>query len=143
MFDDLDRAVSDGKIPDSLKLATKIVLKGISWFPWVFFFVGTILKAEFFVYWLAFFLFVEGALVVVLLQLVVLLAKLGAQDPRVGSMPENPETNSAGTTPRSVKEAIHGGIVGNVAFYLFLIVIFIVVKLTGLLDGAVQWAFGK
>lgn len=91
-----------------------------------------LLKAEFFLYWLIFFIVVEGALLLAVIYVLTLLVRMAAgARPDVATAPAQP-------AHRSVLRRAIDGVVGNFAWTLVIIAALIIVKLTGLADAAVD-----
>ena len=136
MFDDLKFLIERSDLPDSAKIALAILTKAISWLPWAFVGVGFLIKLEFFTYWLAFFVFIEGSLFVALMYLLVLLVRASITSPSPGPPPPHDTTSRKHPSPKIIDTAKQG-VIGNFAFYAFILAVFIVMKGMGLVDAAI------
>lgn len=139
MFDDLKRVIDNESLPISAKVALSVVIKAISWLPWVFVGIGWLLNKEYFIYWLAFFISVEAILFFALIYILVLLVRHSLAI-EWNNRQENDESseNRPKSRNRGVAEAAIEGVIGNIAFYIVIIGAFIVLKLTGIVDIGIQ-----
>ncbi len=136
MYEDLKYLVKDSTIPEEAKVVLSVMLKTVSWFPWVFIGVGMLLNNVFFIYWLGFCLFIFGAMIFVLLYMLVMILRV--------SLPTSADRKESGSNPtEGFSATAFKGIVGNFAFYLFIMVAFVVVKSMGLFDGLFQALLSK
>lgn len=135
MYDDLQALIKGSNVSDEIKVTLSIITKGVSWFPWVFIGVGIFLNKEFFSYWLAFSLFIFGALIIVLLYMLVMVLHF--------SLTEKPRKESSDGEGENVKktnfpEIVMKGIIGNFSFYFFIMAVFVVIKSMDIFDSSFQ-----
>lgn len=128
MFDDLSHLIKYSKIPELVKVSVSIIVKAASWFPWVFFFIGLALDKQFFLYWLIFFICLEGSLLLALIYILVLIVKHAFATPI-----SDPSTQEVKKKDTLIESSVNG-IIGNIAFYIFLFVFFVGFKLSGVFD---------
>ena len=137
MYSDLQYLISSSSLTEELKITLLVITRGVTWYPWVFVGIGGLLNKAYFPYWLAFSLFIFGALILVLLYMLVLVVRSAvATEP--GTNPSTANGDTGIQAPAKVKGNMLSGIIGNLAFYLFIIVAFAVVKIMGLFDGVFQ-----
>lgn len=132
MFNDLEYVLRHADLADTIKLPLTILIKAVGWFPWVFVGVGLILSRDFFIYWLGFFLFIEGLLLAALVYLLVAVVQTelaNSENPNA-----NRSTSSDENSAEPMKDVIVKGVLGNVAFYLFILMVFVVAKGMGMFD---------
>ena len=132
MFDELKTLLKEAELTDTVKLPLTILIKAVGWFPWVFVGVGLVLNREFFIYWLGFFIFVEGLLVVALVYLLVAVVQAELSNSQVRSAGRS--TSSDENSAESLKAVIAKGVLGNTAFYLFILTVFVIAKGIGAFD---------
>ena len=132
MFQELKSAVRDAQVPDTVKLALSVLIKAVTWFPWVFIGIGILLNREYFIYWLGFFLFVEGLLILSLVYVLVIVVRSTV------SVPMSPAAQAPASTDEKLKDkfgdTVLKGVIGNAAFYLFILAALIIVKGMGVFD---------
>lgn len=128
MFEDLRYLLRDAKLPEPVKIPLTVLIKAVAWFPWVFIGIGILLNREYFFYWLAFFLFLQGILIAALIYVLVLIIRSAL--PTIGAA--EPAGMPAGSG--MLNDAIVKGIVGNAAFYLFILAVFVLMKAMGVTD---------
>jgi hypothetical protein len=143
-MENADIDIKYSKIPETAKYALIVIIKGISSFPWVFFFVGLLLAKEIFFYWFIFFLFVEGLLFAALIYILVLIVKASLKTEYGIEQKHNPyiESKSDSVLEGYMKKA-KSGIIGNIAFYIFLIGALVVVKFLGIFDAFFTQVFNS
>ncbi|HOE00183.1 MAG TPA: hypothetical protein PLT12_05505 [Kiritimatiellia bacterium] len=129
MWLDIKYEIEKSQAPEIVKLSLNIVTKAISWFPWIFVVIGFFLPGSYFTLWLGFFLLVEGGLILALIYMLVLLVHDTLTHPPTG--PISPEERRE---KESLAQAALKGIIGNIAFYIFILVAFIVIKSMGITD---------
>lgn len=132
MFNELKDLLKEAALADTVKLPLTILIKAVTWFPWVFVGVGLILNREFFVYWLGFFLFIEGLMIAALVYLLtaVVQTELSNSENRGANRSASSDENLA----EPLKDTIVKGVFGNAAFYLFILMGFVIVKGMGAFD---------
>lgn len=137
MFDDVKHILQNSDIPNTVKVAVTIIIRVISWLPLVFVGVGILLSLQFFYYWLAFFILIEGILLIALTYMLILIVRFALNgDGGRGSSITEPETSARQHTQSvGVRESAIQGVVGNAAFYLAIIAVFILLKIMGIFDS--------
>src|SRR5688500_5760855 len=75
MFDDLKYILEKAEVSTQVKVALTVITKAISWFPWVFVGIGMLMKLDYFIYWLWFFMIMEGLLLIAMTYILVLMTK--------------------------------------------------------------------
>lgn len=142
MFDDLKSMLEKADIPTTVRVALTVITKAVSWFPWVFVGIGLFLRGEYFLYWLVFFMVIEGVLLIALVYMLVLLVRYSMQ---VG---ETSQQNDQAKLPGSASKSTNGlvnmslsGVVGNAAFYLVLFAAIVLLKVTGVVDSVLDAIF--
>ena len=106
MFNELKYLLEEAELPDTVKLPLTILIKAVAWFPWVFVGVGLVLSRDFFIYWLGFFLFIEGLLVAALVYLLVAVVQteLSSSEHHSASRSTSSDDNSAEPLARTIPE---------------------------------------
>ncbi len=132
MFDEVKLLIEKSSAPEAVRLALSLVTKLISWLPYAFVGVGLFLNTANFIYWLAFFIFAEGALIAALIYMLLLIVR-DAVAVTHKNEPQEDKLASNNFSDTALK-----GIVGNFAFYLFILVAFIVLKAMGIFDVMFQ-----
>ena len=129
MFDEIESLIKSSKLPDGTKTALAILTSAIKWLPWPFVGIGLLIKINFFPYWLGFFIFTESVLFLTLIYILVNISKreLGIDDRQDLTSDSNPN--------HSFFKSIKDGITGNIGFYLFIILGFIILKFLGVFEG--------
>lgn len=133
MFDDVKYLIEKTTLPESVKTSLSVLTRAISWLPWVFIGIGLLLKLEYFIYWLGFFIFIEGLLFIALVYTLIQSIKCEIGDSEIK------KTNS--TIKSTLKEGIIKGVLGNVFFYLIFIVLFVILKAMGIIDKLIKLIF--
>lgn len=128
MFDDLTYLLKEPKLPEAVKVALTVLLKAVAWFPWLFIGVGLLVNREYFFYWLAFFVFLEGVLITALIYVLVLMIRRALSTLPAGS------PTAVARPSWGVNDAVVKGLIGNVAFYLFILAGFVLLKAMGITD---------
>lgn len=128
MFDEIESLINSSKLPSGTRTTLAVITSAIRWLIWPFIGIGLLLDNQFFPYWLGFFIFVESILFLTLVYILVNIAKyeLGSKFTEKAKV-----THEQKTIFKSIKD----GIIGNLGFYLFLVVGFIILKLLGVLDN--------
>lgn len=129
MFDEIESLINSSKLPDGTKTALAILTSAIKWLPWPFVGIGLLIKIDFFPYWLGFFILAESTLFLTLIYILVNISKreLGVDDRQDKVNDSNPN--------HSFVTSIRDGITGNIGFYLFVILGFIILKFLGVFEG--------
>jgi hypothetical protein len=100
------------------------------------------MKLEFFPYWLGFFVFVEGGLFLALVYVLVLTVRhslaIGSLETKIQAQPEDESEERDTSESKNILKMAFEGIIGNTAFYLFMVVALIVFKLTGVVDAVID-----
>jgi hypothetical protein len=141
MFDDLKYTIEKSGLPNSFKLALSVFIKAIGWFAWAFVIIGTLLDSKYFPYWLAFFMVVEGVLFGALIYVLVLAARSSVTNKTTEEISTTNNTQNGSQSP-VMKSALHG-IVGNIAFYFFIIAVFVLLKSMGVFDAFLDTVYQK
>lgn len=130
MFDEIESLINSSKLPSGTRTTLAVVTSAIRWLIWPFIGIGLLLNKEFFPYWLGFFIFIESVLFLTLIYILVNITKyeLGLKTTKVSQEGSNRKT-------KSLLEIIRNGITGNLAFYIFIIAAFIILKLLGVFDN--------
>ena len=136
MFDDLRYLINSSKLPDTTKVPLTIAVKAVAWLPWLFVGISLLLTREYFVYWFAIFAFLEGFMLLTLVYLLVAVLRQGQPaDPASGS--------EASQATNTLGGAVLKGVLGNAAFYLFILIAFVLVKAMGTFDGLWRTLMGR
>jgi len=130
--------IKHSNIPETTKYVLIIIIKGISWFPWVFFFIGLFLTEDIFFYWFLFFLVIEGSLVLGLIYILVLIVKASINENRIKDEVESDKkkvNSKADSILNRYLNRAKSGIIGNLAFYIVIILSLVVLKFMGIFDS--------
>jgi len=130
MFDEIESLIKSSKLPDGTKTALAILTSAIKWMPWPFVGIGLLIKINFFPYWLGFFILIESILFLTLIYLLVNISRreLGINDVKN-------QTEEKLNQDKHFFKSIKDGITGNIGFYLFIILGFIILKFLGVFEG--------
>ena len=131
MFEDIKDLVKNSNIPEIIKIIIIVIIRCITWFVWAFIGIGILIKNEFFIYLLLFFIFIEAFLVIALITVLISSIKYFLNIPN--NEPDKYEKTEIRKS--TLVDKIRDGIIGNSAFYVFLIIVFIIVKIIGGFDG--------
>ncbi len=130
MFDELKNLIDESDIPHAVKISLLIISKAVSWMPWVFVIIGLMLDLKYFIYWLIFFIFIEGFLLVSLVYILIQITNFSLD---TGKHKQRTKRSENSLLSKSVD-----GIIGNAAWYLLIIVALIFTKLTGVADNFIN-----
>lgn len=142
-MENADLDIKYSKIPETAKYALIVIIKGITSFPWVFFFVGLLLNKENFFYWFVFFLAVEGVFIIALIYILVLIVKASLKSD-YGLEKEENKSESPSKSDSILADYLNkakSGIIGNIAFYVIIIGALIVLKFMGVFDAFISQIF--
>ncbi len=142
-MENADLDIKYSKIPETAKYALIVIIKGITSFPWVFFFVGLILTKEIFFYWFVFFLAVEGVFIFALIYILIMIVKASLKsDYGLDEKENNPKANSkSDSILEGYLSKAKSGIIGNIAFYVIIIGSLVVLKFMGVFDAFISQIF--
>ena len=133
---DLKKIIETAEMPGTVKVAITTVTKAISWLPWPFVIIGSLMKIEYFFYWLAFFIVIEGALFLALIYMLVLSVKYAFQiETQYPNEPAIEDAPLSAKKKEATFEWVKQGVIGNIAFYLFMVGAFIILKGMGYVDA--------
>jgi len=125
MFDEVKYLIKDAAIPGSIKITLSLITKSISWFPYVFVGIGILLNNQFFIYWLGFFILIEGILFMTLIYVLILTIKYDLKL-------KNPKKHE-NLVNKIITTACDKGLI-KVFIGLALIILYIIIKLLGIPD---------
>jgi hypothetical protein len=128
MFEDLKYLLKEAKLPEMVKVPLTVLIKAVAWVPWLFVGIGLLLNREYFFYWLAFFLFLEGVLITALIYVLVMVIRSALPTVSMG------DQAAASGVSSLLNDAVVKGIIGNAAFYLFILAMFVLLKAMGVTD---------
>lgn len=134
MFEELRQALSEIQMPPISKAVVLILSRVMEWIIWVFIGVGILLNKEYFQIWFVFVLVVFSSLIILLIY--TLLRIVRWETTRVI---ERESGQNEKITP-IIDKAI-SGIIGSVAFYTVILVVFIVFKTMGIFDQLLSKIF--
>lgn len=141
MFDDLKYTIEKSDLPNSFKIALSVFTKAIGWFAWTFVIIGSFLSTKYFPYWLAFFIIIEGLLFGALIYVLILAVKNSITGNVANEIAATSKVLSGQEQP-VMKSALQG-IIGNIAFYFFIIAVFILLKSMGVFDTFLSSVYQK
>jgi len=108
---DLKYLLKEAKLPEMVKGPLTVLIKGVAWVPWLFDGIGLLLNREYFFFWLAFFLFLEGVLITAPIYVLVMVIRSALPTVSAGDQARASNVSSL------LNDAVVKGIVGNAAFY--------------------------
>lgn len=129
MFDEIESLINSSKLPDGTKTALAILTSAIKWLPWPFLGIGLLIKIDFFLYWLGFFILAESMLFLTLVYILVIISK------RELKTDDHQDKIINSSSDHSFFKSIKDGITGNIGFYLFVILGFVILKFLGVFEG--------
>ena len=129
MISDLDEFIQKADVPSSTKLFIALTLRAISWLAWAFVCVGWFLRHDFLPYWFAIFVMMEGIFFFLLIFVLIRLLPRVPEGPSTEGQVSAPDGRANGLTQAALK-----GIVGNSAFYLFILALLLLLKAVGGFD---------
>ena len=135
MFEDLRYLIRDAKVPESAKLALSVLTKAIGWFAFAFVIIGLFLNRQYFIYWLAFILFIEGLLVAALIAVLLMAVRAELPNP---SFEESGSTKTPKANKFRIGDVALRGVIGHAAFYLLLLAVLIILGAMGVFEEAWQ-----
>jgi len=133
MFDDIKYLIEKTTLPESIKISLSVIIRAITWLIWAFVGVGLLLDSKYFIYWIAFFIFIEGMLFIALIFVLIQSIKYetGKNETREIKTP----------TKNTLRDGIIKGVLGNVFFYLLFLIFFIILKAMGIIDNFMELIF--
>lgn len=131
MFDEIESLINSSKLPDGTRIILIVITSAIRWLIWPFVGIGILLSNAFFPYWLGFFIFIESVLFLSLVYILIGIAKYEL------NLKVRKKDKDLRPMNANIFKNIREGIIGNLGFYLFIAIAFIILKLLGTFNNLI------